>query len=78
MKHFFLLVVLFFNLIIAQEKRNASVPTPKQVLDYELGYRFSSHINIEKYIHTLRDAASDRVRISSYGETHEQRKLYLA
>ncbi|MBI4548501.1 MAG: hypothetical protein HY707_10995 [Ignavibacteriae bacterium] len=72
-----LLIFVFSFSIQTQEVSTNTVPTPKAVLGYELGEKFSSHANIEKYILTLRDAARNRVRVFAYGETYEGRTLYL-
>ncbi len=61
----------------AQNIYDPRVPIPKQIIGYELGEKFTSHSKIEKYIFTLQDAASDRVRVFPYGETYESRKLYI-
>src|ERR1041385_978397 len=62
---------------MAQPSPGSSVPTPKQILGYELGDKFSSHGRIEKYVLALRDAAPNRVRVFPYGESYEGRTLYL-
>ena len=73
----FILLVICPHLI-AQPTLNPNVPSPKQILGYELGDRFTSHSRIEQYLFALRDAAKDRMRLASYGETYEGRKLYTA
>ncbi|HTK80754.1 MAG TPA: M14 metallopeptidase family protein [Bacteroidota bacterium] len=55
----------------------ADVPTPKSILGYDLGDKYTSHSRLEKYLLALRDAASDRVKLIPYGETYEGRTLYL-
>ena len=64
--------------LVAQPSSNSAVPTPKQILGYDLGDRYSTHGGIEQYLFALRDAAKDRIRLVSYGETYEGRKLYVA
>ncbi|MDI6767263.1 MAG: M14 family zinc carboxypeptidase [Bacteroidota bacterium] len=71
---------LLFSFIItlqAQPVLDQKVPTPKQIIGHELGDKFTSHSKIEKYIFALQDAAPNRVRVFPYGETYEERTLYI-
>ena len=77
MNYFFLLFIFTFSLI-AQPVYDGKIPTPKQIIGYEPGEKFTPHWKIEKYIYTLKDAAPNRVRVFTYGETYEGRMLYLA
>ncbi len=77
MKYIFLLLIFTFTLI-AQPAYDGNIPTPKQIIGYEPGEKFTPHWKIEKYIYTLKDAAPNRVRVFTYGETYEGRMLYLA
>jgi len=78
MRQILLLLALAYGSLIAQPPANQAIPSPKQVLGYELGHKYTSHAGIEKYLFALRDAAKDRLQVLSYGETYEGRKLYLA
>ncbi len=78
MRTIHVLAALFFIIpALARQQFRTDVPPPKKSLGYELGEQFTSHGRIEKYIQTLKDAAPDRVRLLSYGETNEGRTLYL-
>lgn len=55
---------------------NSAIPTPKAVLGYEVGDRFSDYRNLEKYIDKL-VASSERVKRVYYGESNELRPLQL-
>ena len=72
-----LLLFVFVLSVNAQPTFNPKIASPKQVIGYELGEEFTSHLKIEKYIHALRDLAADRVRVFPYGESYEGRNLYL-
>jgi len=60
----------------AGEQLDASVPSPAQSLGYPLGSRFTHHADLLCYLEAL-DAASDRVRLWSYGASYEGRPLVL-
>jgi len=51
------------------------VPSPADVLGYELGERFTDHASILRYVDALVAAAPDRTRLERYGETVEGRPL---
>lgn len=55
---------------------NASIPTPAAVLGYEVGDWHVSHDQLVGYMKTL-DAVSDRITLTEYGRTHENRPLLL-
>src|SRR5438046_655018 len=72
------LLLILFNLSLeARQAIDPAIPTPRSILGYELGERFSSHSSIERYILAIRDAAKNRVKIFPYGSTYEGRTLYL-
>lgn len=50
------------------------IPTPKSVLGYEIGERHVSHDQMVYYLKTLA-AASDRITITEFARTYEQRPL---
>lgn len=55
-------------------KFNGEVPTPKQVLGFELGERYCEWSDILNYVDALA-AQSNRVRLVELGRTHEKRRL---
>jgi len=54
----------------------ASVPTPREVLGYEVGDRYTEHWRLERWIDAVA-AANPRVRVFRYGETTEGKPLFL-
>jgi hypothetical protein len=55
---------------------NPSIPTPRSVLGYDIGDRFTDYRNLEQYYDRL-VVSSDRIRRIIYGETYEHRPLQL-
>ncbi|WP_291722935.1 M14 family metallopeptidase [Bernardetia sp.] len=55
-------------------KFNPAIPTPKQVLGFEIGDWHVSHDKLLFYLHTIAQV-SNRVSIDTIGFTHEQRPL---
>ena len=53
-----------------------SIPTPEEVLGYQVGQWHVNHDQLSKYMNILAKE-SDRVSISSYAKTYEDRKLWL-
>ncbi|MEK6754744.1 MAG: M14 family zinc carboxypeptidase [Bacteroidota bacterium] len=53
---------------------DSKIPSPKSILGYEIGERFTDYRNLEKYIEKL-TASSDRIKRIYYGETNEHRPL---
>ncbi|ARS34168.1 M14 metallopeptidase family protein [Pontibacter actiniarum] len=53
-----------------------AIPTPKQLLGYNVGEWHASHDQLAMYIRLMADA-SDRITLTEYGRTHENRPLYL-
>lgn len=51
-----------------------SVPTPRSVLGYDIGGRFTDFRNLERYLEKL-SSSSDRIQRVVYGETYERRPL---
>ena len=51
-----------------------AIPTPKEVLGYELGEWHVRHDQLVEYMYAVAEA-SDRVTISEYARTYENRKL---
>ena len=54
---------------------DASIPSPKDFLGYELGESFTLYANAVQYFKRLAEL-SPKVNINQYGETYEGRKLY--
>lgn len=66
---------LQLNYYLPQEVTYApAIPTPKSVLGYEVGEWHVSHDQMIYYLRTLA-AASDRVTLTEFGRTYEQRPL---
>ncbi len=57
---------------------NASIPTVKQVLGYEIGQRISSHADMVRYFKALEQAAPSRIKVMQYATTWEGRQLIFA
>ncbi|NEM98053.1 M14 metallopeptidase family protein [Pontibacter burrus] len=55
---------------------NKNIPTPQQVLGYEVGEWHVSHDQLVMYMRHMAQA-SDRITLAEYGRTHENRPLYL-
>lgn len=53
---------------------NPSIPQPKDVLGFEVGEQFADWNDILKYMYAL-DAASDKVSITEYGKTYQNRRF---
>ena len=64
------LFVLWTAPLPAQQR----IPSPAEVLGYDLGERFTDHASIVRYVETL-SAAVPNVRIRRYGQTNEGRPL---
>jgi len=55
---------------------NADIPSPSQVLGFRVGEKHVSHDELVRYMHALA-SSSDRIKIETYGHTHEGRPLLL-
>jgi hypothetical protein len=55
---------------------NPEIPSPAQILGFQIGDKHVSHDELIRYMHTL-SSASNRIRIETYGYTHEGRPLLL-
>ena len=51
------------------------IPSPVDVLGYEIGEQFTRHADVVDYLETIA-AASDRVEMQQYGRSHENRTLH--
>jgi hypothetical protein len=69
------LVALFALLVPSVHGQD--VPTPAQVLGYEIGDRFTTTAGVERYLEALAEA-SELVTVDSYGTTIEGRPLLQA
>jgi len=54
---------------------DAGVPSPRDVLGYDIGDRFTRHADVIDYCRRIAEA-SDRVQMARYGTTHEGRSLH--
>lgn len=52
-----------------------TVPSPRDVLGYDIGDSFTRHADVVDYCRRVAEA-SDRVRMARYGTTHEGRSLH--
>jgi hypothetical protein len=68
--------VLALALLPLRAAAQAAVPSPAQVLGYELGERFTPYAGVREYARALAAAAPDRVRYLPYGQTNEGRELF--
>ena len=55
---------------------NPNIPTPEQVLGFEVGHRHVRHDQLVRYMYALAEA-SDRITIEEYGKTYGYRPLVL-
>ncbi len=55
---------------------NHEIPTPEEILGYQIGKKHVSHEQMVGYMHTIA-SSSNRVSIQTYGYTYEQRPLLL-
>ena len=53
---------------------NSAIPTPKQVLGFELGEQYCDWGDVLRYINAV-DAASERISVREIGRTHERRSM---
>lgn len=60
--------------VALEGKYNSAIPTPKQVLGFELGERYCEWGDILRYMEAL-DNASDRVKIVELARTYEYRRM---
>jgi hypothetical protein len=79
----FILIFLFSSLALAADDPLApsssydpGIPTPESVLGYRIGENFTPYHQLERYYQALA-AASNRLGLEPYGQTHEGRTLYL-
>lgn len=64
--------------LIVGQAYDAAIPAPEAVLGYALGERLSRAADVHRYFQALAEAAPDRMRLSTYGETWEGRPLPYA
>lgn len=53
------------------------IPSPQEILGFQIGDRYVNHDQIIRYFHELADH-SDKVNILQYGSTYERRPLLIA
>jgi hypothetical protein len=62
--------------LMAQADYDPKVPTPRSILGYEVGEKFTHYYQAEQYYRAVAEA-SRRVKLVKYGESYEGRSLYL-
>ncbi len=60
--------------IALQGNYNKSIPTPKEVLGFELGERYCEWSDVLRYVEAV-DAVSERIKVVELGRTHEKRRF---
>ncbi|MGW9685852.1 M14 family metallopeptidase [Flagellimonas sp. 2504JD1-5] len=70
----FLLSSFFLFSIVS----TAQLKSPSEFLGYELGTEFTRHHEVVDYYEYLAKEATDRVKLTVYGQTNERRPLLLA
>ncbi len=61
---------------LSESSYDSAVPSPEEFLGYQVGEWHVSHDQLKYYMEKLAET-SDRVRIETYGYSHEQRPLQL-
>ncbi len=69
-------LLLLFTLI--SFSTTAQLKSPSEFLGYELGTQFTRHHEVVDYYEYLAKEASDKVKLTIYGQTNERRPLLLA
>ena len=83
----FLLLFVFSTILVQAQpdlnyyfqentKFNSSIPTPEEIIGFEVGEKHVSHDQLVKYMYMLAET-SDRINIERYGWTYEHRPLLL-
>ncbi|HKJ93340.1 MAG TPA: M14 family metallopeptidase [Longimicrobiales bacterium] len=70
-----LTALALFGSMPAAAAAQSTLPSPRDVLGYERGARFTPGADVVRYMEALAAAAPDRVRVERYGETGEGRPL---
>ncbi len=68
---------LFFILFLFTVTISAQLKSPSEFLGYELGTEFTRHHEVVDYFEHLAKEASDKVKLTVYGQTNERRPLLL-
>jgi len=55
---------------------NSNIPTPKEILGFEVGEQHANYEQVWYYLQVL-SKASDRIKVEKYGKTYEYRPLIL-
>jgi len=55
---------------------DSNIPTPKEVLGFEVGEQHANYEQVWYYLQVL-SRASERIKIEKYGKTYEQKPLIL-
>ncbi len=68
--------LFYLALVLSQFCYAQSVPSPAEVLGYQVGERFTHHHRIHQYFKEIAAAAPEHVRLTPYGSTYEERPLF--
>jgi len=74
MKNILLGIILSFSFSIISAQ---NIPSPSEFLGYELGTQFTRHHQVVSYFNSVA-AATEQVKLSTYGTTYEGRPLQIA
>ncbi len=64
-----------YLLPVPELEADPKIPTSQQVLRYRWGDDISNHLQIERYLQALAQAAPDRTKLVQYGSSYEGRSL---
>lgn len=71
-------ILLLFFAFVSFSISAQQLKSPSEFLGYELGTEFTRHHEVVDYYEYLAKEASDRVKLTVYGQTNERRPLLLA
>ena len=74
MKNILLRIIFSFSFSIISAQ---NIPSPSEFLGYELGTQFTRHHQVVSYFNSVA-AATEQVKLSTYGTTYEGRPLQIA
>lgn len=71
----FVLLVVFGSLSLTSAQ---NIPSPNDVLGYDIGTQFSRNHQVIDYFKAVETAVPNQVKLVNYGKTNERRNMYLA
>ncbi|MBU2928565.1 M14 family metallopeptidase [Winogradskyella psychrotolerans] len=71
----FVLLVVFGSLSLTSAQ---TIPSPNDVLGYDIGTQFSRNHQVIDYFKAVETAVPNQVKLVNYGKTNERRNMYLA